>query len=184
MSQSSAFDLENDDGLRRILYLSALLLFFMPYFQAMAGLWPIQVGALQWRFQATGAMSGILMLPFLGLVLALAVARSCGHKGIARIVGVISALTVFGIICALGLFAMDALQLKKVVRDVQMASFNKAVFTATCTLLFSVVTFGVLTIVAFRSPKGAISKSTTKSSKKGAAEEPVGLLIGQNYTKE
>jgi hypothetical protein len=184
MSQFSAFDLENDDGLRRILYLSAILLFFMPYFQALAGLWPLQLGALQWRFQATGAMSGILMLPFLGLVLALAVARPLGHKGITRVIGIIAVLTAVVIVGALGLFAMDALQLKKVVRDAQMSAFNKAVFTATCTMLFSMVMFGALGLVALRSPKGSVAKAAPRASRKAAVDEPVGLLIGQNYTKE
>lgn len=184
MSQFSAFDLENDDGLRRLLYLSAFLLFFMPYFQALAGLWPLQLGSLQWRFQATGAMSGILMLPFLGLVLALAVARPLGHKGVSRLVGIIAALTAVGIVAAIGLFAMDALQLKKVIRDAQMSAFNKAVLTATSTMLFSLVTFSVLALVSFRAPKGSTVKSSPKSSKKAAVDENVGLLIGQNYTKE
>lgn len=187
MSQYSAFDLENDDGLRRVLYLSAFLLFFMPYFQALAGLWPLQFGALQWRFQATGSMSGIMMLPFLGLVLALAVARSVGHKGVQRFVGIIGALTVVGLIVALGLFAMDALQLKKIIRDQQMAAFNKAVITATLAMIFSLCTFTVLTIVAFRSPSGSSVKAAPKSSRKSSSssdDAAPGLLIGQDYTKQ
>ncbi|MEO7362972.1 MAG: hypothetical protein ABI120_21745 [Gemmatimonadaceae bacterium] len=184
MSQFSAFDLENDDGLRRVLYLSAFLLFFMPYFQALAGLWPLQLGSLQWRFQATGAMSVIMMLPFLGLVLALAIARPVGHKGVQRLVGTVAALTAVGLIIALGLFAMDALQLKKIIRDAQMNAFNKAVLTATFTLLFSLCTFSVLSVVAFRSPRGSTAKAAPKSARKASVDQSPGLLIGQDYTKE
>lgn len=184
MSQFSAFDLENDDGLRRVLYLSAFMLFFLPYFQALGGLWPLQLGSLQWRFQATGAMSSIMMLPFLGLVLALMVARPLEHKMIQRLIGIVAVLSTIGILCAIGLFGMDALQLKKIVRDAQMAAFNKAVFTATFALLFSLVAFAVLSVVAFRSPKGAVAKSAPRSARKSTVDDSPGLLIGQDYTKQ
>lgn len=181
---SSTFDLESDDGLRRVVYLSAFLLFFMPYFQAFAGLWPFQVGALQWRFQASGNMSGILMLPFLGLALALFVARPLEHKGVTRLVGVVALLTAVCVLLAMGLFAMDAIQLRRAVQDRMMPAFNKAVFTASISMFVSLVLYTVLGVTAFRSPKTTMLRAAPKSTKKGVvADESVGLLIGQDYTK-
>ena len=184
MSQSSAFDLHSDDGARRLLYLCAFVLFFMPYFQAIAGIWPLQLGALQWRYQATSALSGILMLPFIGLVLALAVARSSGNKTVSRVVGVVAALTTITLLVAMGLFVMDALQLKKVVPDRQLLQFNKATFTASVTLMFSFIVFTVLTIISFRPPQGEMKASPPKTKfKSPSGNESPGLLIGQDYSK-
>ena len=184
MSQSSAFDLHSDDGARRLLYLCAFILFFMPYFQAIAGLWPISLGSLQWRYQATGALSGILMLPFIGMVLALAIARSSGHKGVARLIGIVAALTTITLLVAMGLFAMDALQLKKVIADRQMAGFNKATFTAGVTLLISFSVFAVLTVISFRPPQGEMRVTPPKTKfKSPTGGESPGLLIGQDYSK-
>ena len=184
MSQSSAFDIHSDDGARRLLYLCAFVLFFIPYFQAMAGIWPLQLGSLQWRYTATSAMSGILMLPFIGLVLALAVARTCGHKAAARIVGAVAALTTLTLLLAMGLFVMDALQLKKVVPDRELARFNKANVVVGVTLVFSFVVFVILTITSFRPPEGEMKASPPKTKLKNpSGDEPPGLLIGQDYSK-
>lgn len=184
MSDDSAFDLHSDDGARRLLYLSAFLLFFMPYFQAFAGLWPIQMGSLQWRYQATGGLSAIMMLPFIGLCFGLAIARFSGHKGVARLIGVIAALHAVGLVLAMGLFVMDALQLKKIVRDAQMQQFNKGAFTASVTMLMSLVVFIVLTVIAFRGPQGVMKLSPPKTKMKNPTGEGApGLLIGQDYQK-
>jgi len=184
MSQSSAFDIHSDDGARRLLYLCAFVLFFVPYFQAMAGIWPLQLTSLEWRYKATSGMSGILMLPFIGLVLALAVARSCGHKNVSRVVGVVAALTTLTLLVSMGLFAMDALQLKKVVQDRMLQQFNKATFTAGVTLGFSFVVFTILTIISFRPPQGELKASPPKTKfKSPSGGDSPGLLIGQDYSK-
>ncbi len=182
MSLSSTFDLDDDDNLRRLLYLCAFVLFFLPYFQALAGLWPLKLGDVRWRFQAAGSLSGILMLPFLGLSLALGIARSVGQKGITRVVGVIGVLTVLGVAGGLGLFFLDALQLKGIVRDAAMADFMKAVATASMAMLISLCSYSFLSFVAFRSRKGSVMVAP-KGTKKGTTDEPAGLLIGQDYTK-
>jgi hypothetical protein len=184
MSQSNAFDLESDDGARRLLYLCAFLLFFMPYFQAFAGLWPLQLGNLQWRFQATGALSGILMLPFIGMSLGLVVARMSGNRTVARVIGVVAALSTLALVIAIGLFAMDALQLKKIVTDRATTAFNKAVFTASCTMILSLVLFSVLTVLSFRGPQTELRATPPKTKMKNSAgDDSPGLLIGQDYSK-
>lgn len=183
MSLYSTFDLEDDDGLRRLLYLCAFLLVFLPYFNAIAQLWPLRLGDVRWRFTAAGTMSGILMLPFIGMSFAMAIARSVGHKGISRLIGGVAVLTVLFLAAGLGLFFLDSLQLKSIVRDAEMSQFLKAVASATVAIVVSIIAFSFLSFVAFRGRKGAL-KPAPKSGKKAAADEPVGLLIGQNYTKE
>ncbi|MBC8086227.1 MAG: hypothetical protein H7Z40_03115, partial [Phycisphaerae bacterium] len=156
MSLSTALDLEDDDNLRRLLYLGAFVLFFLPYFQALAGLWPLRMGEVRWRFQAAGSMSGILMLPFLGLSFGLAIARAAGQRGISRFIGVVAGLTVLSLLAGMGLFFLDALQIKSIVRDAQMSDFYKAVATATIAMLIMLFAFSFLTFVAFRGKKGAL----------------------------
>jgi len=182
MSIPSSFDLENDDGLRRLLYFGAFLLFFMPYFQGLAGLWPLRFGTVQWRFQAAGVMSGILMQPFLGLLLALAVARNTGNKTLSKVIGGVGLLTALVLVVAIGLFVLDALQLKTIVQDAQLLQFKKVMTSALMTMLMALVAFSVLGIIALRAPKGAV-KVAPKGTRRPIAEEPPGLLIGQNYTK-
>ena len=183
MSFSSAFDLEDDDSLRRLLYLGAFLLFFLPYFQAFTGLFPFRLGDVRWRFQAGASMSGIMLLPFLGLTFGLTIARSVGHRGISRFIGVIGLLTVLSLIAALGLFFLDSLQVKSIVRDAEMQNFYKAVATASVAMFVSICAFSYLTLVAFRARKGAV-KLAPKGTKKAATDEPVGLLIGQDFTQK
>lgn len=184
MSQYSAFDLEDDDSLRRLLYLGAFLLFFLPYFQAFAGVFPFRLGDVRWRFQTAASMSGIMLLPFLGLSLALFIARSLDHKNIKRVIGVVSAFTMIALIGGLGLFLLDAIQVKSIVRDAEMQNFFKVVATAVIALTLAICSFAYLTLVAFKAKKGAVRVAPKSSKKAAATEEPVGLLIGQDYTKQ
>lgn len=179
----SAFDLEDDDSLRRLLYLCAFMLFFLPYFNAFAQMWPLRLGDVRWRFTAAGAMSGILIMPFLGMSFGAAIARSVGHKGISRLIGAVSVLTVLALVAGLGLFFLDALQLKSIVKDAEMANFLKAVATAALSITISIFAFSFLSFVALRGRKGAV-RAAPKAGKKAVVDEPVGLLIGQTYTKE
>ncbi|MEP6832659.1 MAG: hypothetical protein ABJB74_04655 [Gemmatimonas sp.] len=184
MSESNVFDIHSDDGARRLLYLCAFVLFLVPYFQGFANIWPFLPGSLQWRYGATGQFSGILMLPFIGMVLGLAIARTCGHKGIARVIGVVSAFTTLVLIVALGLFVMDALQVKQVVNSRQMDAFNKVTVVAMCTIVMTVAVYVALTVVAFRPPQGDMKVSPPKTKLKSpTGDASPGLLIGQDYSK-
>jgi hypothetical protein len=169
---SDSFRFEDDPSTRRVLYLGAILLVLIPFIQAGSQLWPLQLGVIQWRFSAANALSSVLLLPFLGLALLLCLARGADDKNVSRIVGALSALMAAALVVSLALFALDALQLKKIVPSQQMNAFNMTAIRVSFVTILFIPAFAVLGISGLR-PK----KKPDFLNKK--AEKGVGLIVGQ-----
>lgn len=175
------FNLEEDGPARRLAYLAAFVLFFVPLIQATSQLWPLQLGNIQWRYQAAGALSSVLMLPFLGLALGTLIARYTESTGMSRAIGIVAAIFAVGLAASLILFILDALQLKAIVQSRAMEQFQMAsIRVSLITTLFTVL-FAILAMTALRPPKG---EATSARGKKVEEEDTgVGLLIGQEFAK-
>ena len=133
---SDFLNLRDDRSARRVVYVSAFLLITVPFLQAGAQLWPLQLGNVQWRYSAANALSSVLLLPYLGLVLLILLSRAIESRNLAKAVGVGSAVVVLGLLASLTVFALDAVQLKAIVNSSVMSSFE------TTTVRVGVVTTG------------------------------------------
>jgi hypothetical protein len=176
------FDLEDDSALRRLCYFTAFLLILVPLFQAAGASWPLGLGQVRWRMVATNTFSQSLQLPFLGLVMILAIARSVKDTTMARVIGVVSALTAVIMVVSIGLFILDSIQLKSIVSSREMQAYNLATVRVGFVLLVFTISFAVLAYVAFKTP-AAQMKIVVKGSKRVVDDEPVGFLIGQDLSK-
>lgn len=168
--------LEDDAAVRRLLYIGATLLIAIPFLQAGEQLWPLQLGDIRWRYGAAAALSSVLLLPFLGLMIMLVVAKAAESKGVARAVGAIASLLVVGLLGSLVLFALDALQLKTIVPTQAMTKFETGSARVVLVTLIFTIAFSMLMITAFKNSRG--DAATTKRGVK-KAEEGVGLIVGQ-----
>ena len=65
---------ENAESLVAPLYFIAALLIATPLMDFATSVVPLRPGSLEWRFASVGLLSGFLLTPLLGLVIALAVA--------------------------------------------------------------------------------------------------------------
>jgi hypothetical protein len=173
--------LEDDAPARRVVYAGALLLVVIPFVQAVSQLWPLQLGNIQWRYAAANALSSVLLLPFLGLMMLLLLARAFESRRLSTVVGAVSALFALLLAGSLVLFALDALQLKTIVTSQQMAGFqNASIRVGLVTLIFT-VTFSLLALAGFRTPK-TIAPTPAKRGVK-QAQEGAGLIVGREYVK-
>lgn len=175
------FNLEDDAPARRLAYLVALLLVFMPVLQVLLQIWPLQLGNIQWRFPAAGVLVGSLQSPFLGLAIIALVARSTESRGISRTVGILSAITSIVLIASLVLFVLDALQLRAIVNSRGMQQFQLTSIRVGLTCLIFTVAFAVLAMVALKQPKGT-ARTADRTTVRGK-DDSVGLLIGQEFAK-
>ena len=174
---SNFLDLHDDPSVRRVLYLGAILLVAVPLLQAGSQLWPLQLSSIQWRFAAVNALSGVLLLPYLGLSLLVLMSRALDSRALARTVGAIAALCTVGLLGSIALFVLDALQLKQIVNSAMMERFNTATVRAGLVTTWFTVAFAVMAVACFRVPRGNSATSSKKGDKK--AEEGVGLIVGQ-----
>lgn len=169
---SASFRLEDDPSIRRVLYLGAILLLVVPFVQAGSQLWPLQLGNIQWRLSAANSLSSVLLLPFLGVALMLCVARASENTSATRIAGVLSAFFGVALTLSVALFALDALQFRKIVPSAQMNSFNMATIRVTIVSVLFVPSFLVMALA------GLTSKKRPEFLNK-KAEKGVGLIVGQ-----
>ena len=173
---SDFLNIEDDAPARRLLFTAAILLVAVPLVQSGQYLWPLRMGDIRWRWQVAVALSSVALSPFLGLSLLVLMARATNNRNVSRLVGLISAIFVIGMLGALVLFALDATQLKTIVTTAQEDTFKTAsVRTVVSTLVFT-VGFFILMITAFKSSRPVIAQ-TRKGTKK--VEDGVGLIVGQ-----
>jgi len=174
---SDFLDLHDDSSVRRVLYLGAILLVAVPFVQAGSQLWPLQLSNIQWRFGAANALSSVLLLPYLGLSLLILMSRALDSRALARTVGVISVALTFGLLGSLALFALDALELKKIVNSAMMNTFNTTALRVGLVTTLFLVAFALMAIAGFTAPRKGSAAPTKKGEKQ--AEEGVGLIVGR-----
>ena len=107
-------------------YCVAALLVITPLGDFLSGVWPWRLGAVDWRFASSGLLSGFLLTPLLGALIAIAVAAARGSERVLRALGIATlALSVFcGLV--LLLFILDAIQVNSAVPAQQRRAFLDA----------------------------------------------------------
>ncbi len=174
---SDFLDLHEDSTARLVLYVVALLLLAIPFVQVGTQLWPLQLSNIQWRFGAANALSGILTLPFLGLTVLVLMARGLGNRGLAMLSGSVAAIFSLGLMGSLGLFILDAQQLKAIVSTQMAGAFTNTTIRVVMVSGLFLCGFLVLTLSGFRAPRSGVS--TRKAKGDSGSDEGVGLIVGQ-----
>ncbi len=107
-------------------YCVAALLVVTPLGDFVSGVWPWRITALDWRFASSGLLSGFLLTPLLGVLIAIGVAAARGSGRLLRVLGV--GTLVAGGICVVILlaFMLDAVQLNASIPPEQRRSFLDA----------------------------------------------------------
>ena len=107
-------------------YCVAALLVVTPLGDFASGVWPWRATALDWRFASSGLLSGFLLTPLLGALIAISVAAARGSSRLLRLFGIVTLGA--GAICAVVLmgFMLDAVQLRSSIPAEQRRSFMDA----------------------------------------------------------
>lgn len=111
-------------------YFLAVVLFLFPAIDLVANLWPLAPGRVNWRYGAYMLLSGFVLTMLLGVALALLIGRGSRHRGIVRVVGVLSALAGAVLLAAAIAFTLDALQLRAGVTGDARTQFGIGVLKA------------------------------------------------------
>lgn len=132
------------------LYFVALLLVATPTMDFVTSVLPFRLGSIEWRFASVGLLSGFLLTPLLGMVLAMGVAQMASHLRFQRVVAVVG-LTVTVLFAALFvLFVLDIFQLQSVVQEEARDAFSSAAQKAAIKHLCFLVALGWLSYGAIR----------------------------------
>ena len=125
------FDQEQGfDRIARALYFVAFLLVVTPLMDLVANVYPFSPGDFRWRYGAGGLLSGFLMTPLLGVTLGIAVAAVREHRLALRVQGSLAVAAAVLLLAVAGLFALDALQLRREAAADIASQFDTAILKA------------------------------------------------------
>jgi hypothetical protein len=108
------------------MYCVAALLIVTPLGDFLSGVWPWRPTALDWRFASSGLLSGFLLTPLLGALIAIAVAAMLGNDRLLRVFGIITLVAGAACVVILGAFLLDVVQLKASIPEQQQRPFLDA----------------------------------------------------------
>jgi hypothetical protein len=133
----------------KALYAVAMLLILVPLADVTLRSFTTEFGSLQWRFGTVGLLFGNLGTVVLGLGLAGLVATILGNRGVLRGVGLFSILLAVALLAMMALFALDALQMRRLVaaalkRQVLVSSAGAAFSAGLATLALAALGRGAL----------------------------------------
>lgn len=126
------------------MYVVAFALILLPILDFVFTIPPAQLSSVQWRFAAFGLLSGVVMLPLVGLALAVAVAGFLRQFHVVRVL-LFFCLTIAFVLLVVSLgFILDVLQIRGTVPQEGLAAFTSAWIRALSKLVLSAVVLAYL----------------------------------------
>jgi hypothetical protein len=136
-------------------YLVALAFLLIPPFDAFMQVLPLRVHDPKWRFGFFGLESNALMLPMAGLLIAFMASVLFEHRRFQKVLGILSTIAAVLLIVGLGVFALDALQVRPEVKPAAQLAFKVASMTAALKSILGIITLVGFSYAALRAPKVA-----------------------------
>jgi hypothetical protein len=93
-------------------YCVAVLLVVTPLVDLVANVWPPRLSAVEWRFGTFGLLSGFLLTPLLGMVLATAAAALLEHRGAQRVFALLDLTGAALLMIVVVMLSLDWLQMR------------------------------------------------------------------------
>jgi len=152
-------------------YIVAVAFIVLPVFDQVLQLAPtMHIHDARWRFGALGLLSNILLLPLLGMTLAFALSAIFELPQWQRALSIVAVVGIVLIVIAIGVFALDAIQVRSLMRVERLSSWTIATLTATGKYILAAVTLALFARAGF----AASTRSKTSAKDRGA-----GLIVGR-----
>lgn len=156
-------------------YIAAASLIIFPIFdQLMQLVSTSKLHDARWRYGAAGLLSNLFVLPVVGLMIVFMVSTALEHRLFQRIMAALCALGVLGLVVAMGLFMLDSVQVRSLMRPEAMTSWAVATSTAVVKFCVAIAAIAWFALVGFRNSKA--SKSPQRST-------AAGLVMGGSKAK-
>jgi hypothetical protein len=130
---------------------------------------PARVHSPAWRLTLIGNFSSAAGGAILGLFVIFAIAVAAEDQGVSYLVSSVSGAAVAACIGAMGMFGLDALQMKNQVQSSLSSSYDVASVWVVAKLVMSAIVFAVLAVSAFRAAKTTRRVAAAPQGTKGPA---------------
>jgi hypothetical protein len=134
--------LDDAEPLVTPLYFVAFLLLATPTIDFVTSILPLRPSNIEWRFASVGLLSGFLLTPLLGIVVAMCTAALAGQARVQRVLAIVNGVAAGLSVVILLMFLLDIVQLRSVVQAEAKASFEGAAVKAVIKhVSFTIATF-------------------------------------------
>lgn len=154
-------------------YVIAALLVLLPATDFVSDVWPLQPGDFRWRFGMTGLLSGFLLTPLLGIVLAALVAAITDDRRALRLTSMVAAAGAISLVVLVALFGLDVLRFRPEVPVDRRAPFDFANLRTTVEHLLAAASLGWLAMSGLRAT-GAATAGRGRAPRAVATETVLG----------
>jgi len=138
------------------LYFIAALLIATPVMDFATSILPLRGSSIEWRFATVGLLSGFLLTPLLGIVIAIALAAYADQLRFLRILSILNGVVAILFSIRLILFALDVIQLRSVVQEQAKGAFQAAAAKAVVKHATFILALGWLSVRGFRASRWAL----------------------------
>ena len=152
-----------DAALAAAVYFIATLLVITPTTDSIMSMLPMHIGDERWRFMTLGVFSNALLVPPLGLFLAVITAQSAGMRGAQRFIGAICAA--FAVIAAVftAVFIASYVQAGALVAPSLQRAAGVASAGATAKYLCALIAFALLSRAALTRQRSSVERTLTRA---------------------
>lgn len=137
------------------LYFIAALLIAIPVMDFATSILPLRPGSIEWRFASAGLLSGFLLTPLLGIVMAIALAAYADQLRFLRVLSIVNGVVVLIFAMLLILFLLDIIQLRSAVQAEAKSAFQAAAVKAVIKHATFILALGWLSVRGFRASRWA-----------------------------
>jgi hypothetical protein len=145
----------------------AVVLILTPLMELVVALWPATPGQASWRVGAVGLVSRSLVTPLLGVLAILAAGLVAERRGVVRGFAVLSSFLVLFIGGSLGLYLIDALEVRGLMTPEQKGRFDVTAAVAVAKLVMAGLVSAAFTVVGWRAA-GAMGEGSGRGAPSAA----------------
>jgi len=130
----------------------AALLFVIPLFDAIRSALPARLADAHWRWGVVGQLSGLLLIPLVGLLIAIVVARLAGDRRVSRAIGAMCLLLALLLAIMSVIFVVEYFQIRTTLVPRMRNASSVASVVAVTKHLLSIIVLLLLGRAAFAQP--------------------------------
>lgn len=138
------------------LYFIAMLLIATPAMDFATSVLPLRVASIEWRFATVGLLSGFLLTPLLGVVIAISLAAYAEHLRFLRVLSIANGVVALLLVVLMVFFALDIVQLRSVVQAQAKEAFQGAALKAVIKYLACILAMAWLSVRGMRASRWSV----------------------------
>lgn len=158
----------------RGLYALGALLIVQPLAEVIAAAWPLRFGEVGWRFGVTGSFQLLVSTFVVGIGVVVVAAYLLHHRIALRAMAVLALVFAVVLVLATSSFALDYVELRRMVRPEILGGFDLAAAKAGISSVLSILALAVLGVAGIRASGVATTGRTQRRTEAGE-----GLIVGR-----